>query len=90
MTGPKGASKARGVQKLCEHLGLDMSTELLAIGDAENDIGFLQDSAFGVAVANAVPRTKEAADWVLKESNNDGGAGVAIELFGLGDALQDE
>lgn len=85
---PKGASKALGVQKLCEHLGIDMSTELLAIGDAENDVGFLQESAFGVAVGNAVPKAKEAANLVLKETNDQGGAGLAIDLFGLGGAFR--
>ena len=85
---PKGASKARGVEKLCAHLGIDVSTELMAIGDAENDVGFLEEAAFGVAVGNAVPKAKEVANIVLKETNNQGGAGIAIELFGLGGLLR--
>ena len=85
---PKGASKARGVQKLCEYLGISMQEELLAIGDAENDMAFLQESAFGVAVGNAVPKVKEVADFVLDETNDEGGAGIAIKLFGLGEALR--
>lgn len=84
---PRGASKAKGVQKLCDYLNIRMGEELLAIGDAENDIGFLQDAAFGVAVGNGVPKVKNVADLVLHETNDEGGAGVAINLFGLGDAL---
>eukprot|EP00977_Amphora_coffeiformis_P002320 scaffold434_cov175-Amphora_coffeaeformis.AAC.3 len=87
---PRGASKAMGVKKLCEYLGIDMSTELLAIGDAENDMGFLRESAFGVAVGNAVPKTKKAADLVLNETNNEGGAGIAIDLFGLGGIFREK
>jgi hydroxymethylpyrimidine pyrophosphatase-like HAD family hydrolase len=32
---PKGCSKAYGVQKVCEALGINAGTELLALGDAE-------------------------------------------------------
>lgn len=80
---PPNSSKAVGVANLCEALGIAKETELLAIGDGENDVGFLEQAAFGVAVGNAVPQAREAADMVLMESNNDGGAGVAIDLLGL-------
>ena len=86
---PQGCSKALGVQKVCEHLGVDPFQELVAIGDAENDVELLEMAACGVAVANAVDKAKAAADIVLEESNDDGGAGIAIELFGLGLILQD-
>jgi Cof subfamily protein (haloacid dehalogenase superfamily) len=84
---PEGCSKAFGVQKLCERLGIDPSTELLAIGDAENDLEMLEMAACGVAVANAVPMTKKVADIVLNETSGEGGAGIAIQLFGLGKIL---
>jgi Cof subfamily protein (haloacid dehalogenase superfamily) len=85
---PRGCSKAVGVRKLCEALGVDMDTQLLAIGDFENDAAMLQEASIGVAVGNACPEAREAADFLLEETNNDGGAGVAIELFGLGQALE--
>jgi hydroxymethylpyrimidine pyrophosphatase-like HAD family hydrolase len=81
---PGGCSKANGVSKLCEALGIDPSTELLAIGDAENDVGMLEMAAIGVAVGNACPRAQEAADFWMEETNDDGGAGSAMELFGFG------
>jgi Cof subfamily protein (haloacid dehalogenase superfamily) len=84
---PKGCSKARGVQELCKFLGIDPSTQLLAMGDAENDIGMLQLAAIGVAVGNALPMVKGAADIVVRETNDEGGAGVAIEKFGFGQGL---
>lgn len=84
---PAGCSKAVGVQKLCEAVGLDLSTQVCAIGDAENDIEMLRLAAIGVAVGNAAPAVKAAATVVLEETNNQGGAGRAIQLFGLGEAL---
>lgn len=84
---PPGCSKAVGVQKLCEALGVNPQSQLLAIGDGENDHEMLGMAAVGVAVGNAVPLAVKAADIVLEETNNDGGAGVAIEMFGLGDIL---
>lgn len=85
---PAGCSKAMGVQKVCEFLGIDAQTQLLAIGDAENDGGMLQMAAIGVAVGNACPAAQEASDFLLEESNDEGGAGVAMEVFGFGDGIQ--
>ena len=84
---PAGCSKALGVEKLCQHYGIDPSTQLLAIGDAENDIGMLEMASVGVAVGNASPLVKEVADIVIPESHIQGGAGIAIEQLGLGKAL---
>ena len=81
---PSGCSKSLGVHKLYEHLGIDVSEELLALGDAENDAGMLDMACIGVAVGNATPEAKEVADYVMEESNDEGGAGAAMELFGFG------
>ena len=81
---PAGCSKALGVSKLCKSLGIDPSTELLAIGDAENDVGMLEMAAIGVAMGNASPPAREAADFLMEETNDEGGAGSAMELFGFG------
>lgn len=78
---PEGCSKALGVQKLCEALHIDPSTQLLALGDAENDVGMLQMAAIGVAVGNGCSLAKEAADIVLEETSDEGGAGIAMEVL---------
>lgn len=83
---PKGCSKAIGVSKLCQALSINVEEELMAIGDAENDTGMLQNACIGVAVGNACPTARDAADFVLDECNDDGGAGVAIEIFALGES----
>ena len=86
------SGKAAGVAKLCKHvLGIDMETQLLTMGDGENDLEFLQQAAVGVAMGNAVPVVKEApkVDIVMSETSDEGAAGKAIELFGFGKALED-
>jgi Cof subfamily protein (haloacid dehalogenase superfamily) len=78
---PENCSKAAGVEKLCQALGIDPARQLLAIGDAENDVGMLQLAAIGVAVNNACELAKESADVVVEESNDNGGAGAAMEQY---------
>jgi len=78
---PEGCSKAMGLTKLCEALGIDPSSDLLAIGDAENDAGMLEMAAIGVAVGNASPLARDASDFVVDFTNDEGGAGFAMELF---------
>jgi hydroxymethylpyrimidine pyrophosphatase-like HAD family hydrolase len=78
---PEGCSKAMGVTKLCEELGIDPTTQLLAIGDAENDVEMLRLAAIGVAVWNANDMAKEAADAVVPLTSCEGGAGLTIETM---------
>lgn len=80
---PGGCSKAHGVGKVCEALGIDAATELLALGDAENDAEMLENAAIGVAVGNACPRARDAADFIMRERHDEGGAGLAMNLFGF-------
>ncbi|KAL7442271.1 hypothetical protein ACHAXH_007803 [Discostella pseudostelligera] len=78
---PAGCSKANGVQRVCEALGINPAEELLALGDAENDLGMLQMACIGVAVGNACPLARDAADFIMKERHDEGGAGLAMNLF---------
>lgn len=78
---PAGCSKARGVAELCKSMGIDPHKQLLAIGDAENDATMLEMAAIGVAVGNGCAAAKKAADFVLQETNDEGGAGCAMEVF---------
>ena len=80
---PGGCSKAIGVHKLCEALGIDAETELLALGDAENDAEMLEMASIGVAVGNACPVACSAADFIMTERNDEGAAGLAMEQFGF-------
>lgn len=77
----KNASKGNALKKLAEHLGFT-ADETMAIGDNENDISMLEFAGIGVAVANAVEKTKAVAD-VIVSSNNDGGVAEAINQYVL-------
>ena len=70
-----GVSKAWGLEQLCRHLGIDRS-EVLAFGDAPNDAEMLAWAGRGVAVANAEPVARAAADEVAASSLDDGVAQV--------------
>lgn len=80
---PAGGGKCEGVRALCEKLGINVETELLALGDAENDADLLRRAAIGVAVGNGCDRAKAAADYVLTERDHEGAAGKAMEMFGF-------
>lgn len=78
---PEGCSKALGVEKVCEALGINAPVDLLAMGDAENDVEMLKMAAVGVAVGNGCALAKTAADVVLEETSDQGGAGLAMEVL---------
>ncbi|MGH8286954.1 MAG: HAD-IIB family hydrolase [Steroidobacteraceae bacterium] len=72
---PAGVNKATGLAQALAQLGLS-PRNVVGIGDAENDHAFLASCECGVAVSNALPTLKEAADIVTAA---DHGAGV-VEL----------
>jgi Cof subfamily protein (haloacid dehalogenase superfamily) len=57
--------------------------EVIAFGDGENDLELLQVAGFGVAMGNANPVLKAAADHITA-SNDEDGLALAIEKFVLG------
>ncbi|MFT3888577.1 MAG: HAD family hydrolase [Arachnia sp.] len=60
---PQGIDKAHGLALVCEALGVDQA-DVLALGDGRNDIEMLQWAGRGVAIGDAPPEVKEAADAV--------------------------
>lgn len=60
---PKGISKGSVLPKLAQFLHIDMD-KTIAVGDYNNDIDMLRASKIGIAVANACPEAKAAADHV--------------------------
>jgi len=73
---PSGVNKATGLKAALDSIGLSPHNAV-GIGDAENDHAFLTLCECSVAVANALPALKHAADIV---TTADHGAGV-IELI---------
>jgi HAD superfamily hydrolase (TIGR01484 family) len=73
------ATKESALVFLCERWGI-APADVLALGDAEADIGMLRLAGVGVAVGNAHPEVKAAADWVAP-SAGDGGLAAAVRRF---------
>ncbi len=78
---PAGKSKANGVGAVCSSLNINPERELLALGDAENDVQMLKMAAVGLAMGNGCPLAKEAADYVMDCHCEDGAAGYALNAF---------
>ena len=66
---PLESGKEHGLRVLAQNLGIHTS-ETIAVGDQENDVGMLTLAGLGVAVANAVDSAKSAADYVSQADNN--------------------
>jgi hydroxymethylpyrimidine pyrophosphatase-like HAD family hydrolase len=69
---PSSVTKATGLAEALEELGIQAG-RTIGVGDAENDHAFLRHCGVAVAVANALPSVKVAADLVTTAIN---GAGV--------------
>lgn len=76
----RGHSKMSGVRKVCELLNIGVE-DVVAFGDADNDVKMLKECGFGIAVGNASPAAKAAADYVTLSKH---AAGVAEGLVYLG------
>ena len=74
---PKRINKGQGILDICRTLGITPA-EVIAFGDAENDIPMLQTAGMGIAMGNAQEKVKAAADAVTL-SNNEDGIAVALE-----------
>lgn len=73
---PEGVNKTTGLRKALIELGITEDV-VVAIGDAENDIDFLEACGCGVAVANALPSVKLRAQLTTCGAH---GAGV-VEIM---------
>lgn len=76
-----GVTKATGLEILCARLDVAAS-EVVAFGDALNDVAMLRWAGRGIAMANALPIVKEAADEIAGHHDQDGVAEVIERLLG--------
>ena len=76
---PKGVTKAYGLSLLVRDLGLKQ-TEVMSIGDEENDLSMIEYAGMGVAMGNAVAQVKAVADIVTATNEEDGVAKV-VETY---------
>lgn len=78
---PADGGKPEGVKRMLERFGLT-AAECMAFGDGGNDIDMLRFAGIGVAMGNAAPAVKAAADYVAGDIDADG-LEKALAHFGL-------
>jgi Cof subfamily protein (haloacid dehalogenase superfamily) len=83
VTSPK-VSKGHALATLAGHYGIPQQ-EVMAIGDQDNDIEMIAWAGLGVAMGNASPGAKDAADHLAPPITEDGAA-WAIEKFILSES----
>ena len=76
---PPGIHKGTALEKLCELLAVD-PRRTVAVGDYNNDVGMLRTAGVGVAVANASPEAKAAADYITVHHEEHAIAAVIDEI----------
>lgn len=74
------SNKGVGIQAVAEYLGLTAS-EVICVGDAENDHHMIEYAGLGVAMENAMPQTKAIADHITTSNNDDGVANVIRQFI---------
>ena len=77
----KKVDKGAAIHLLATHLGIEAS-EVMALGDNENDLPMIQYAGLGIAMGNATKNVKNAASFITT-SNDEHGVAVAIEKFVL-------
>lgn len=74
------STKGAALEALCAHLGISPE-ETVAFGDGTNDLSMLRRAGLGVAMGNAAPEVKAAADRVTDDNENAGVAKVIYEIL---------
>ena len=69
----RSATKINGIRLLAEHFDIPME-QIAAFGDDYNDIEMLKACGVGIAVANALPDVRAAADHIALSNEEDGEA----------------
>ena len=77
----KHVSKEDALVELANHYHLSLE-EVLTLGDNFNDLPMLKKAGIGVAMGNAPQEVKDGAAVVTK-TNNENGAGQAVETYVL-------
>jgi hypothetical protein len=76
---PWGVSKGHALACLVDHLDLTVG-ETIGIGDNDNDLELVERAGLGVAMGNASPAVKAAADYIAPSVGEEGVIDV-IERF---------
>ncbi len=80
---PKGIHKWNGVRRFLDMFGYT-AEQVIAAGDFDSDVSMLQGAGIGVAVQNAQPCAKAAADYITNSDNNHDAVADIIDDLLLG------
>lgn len=78
---PLSVDKASALAEFIPTLGITVD-DVICCGDGYNDISMIRWAGLGVAMANAHPPVKEAADFVTLSCDEDGVAALIDKLLG--------
>ncbi len=73
-------SKGNALRILADRLQIPMEATM-AIGDTENDLAVIQAAGLGVAMGNATPEVKAAADLITASNEEDGVAKAICSML---------
>ena len=77
----KQGGKDKGIQAMLAYFGMN-AQETMSFGDGQNDKEMLQYTKIGVAMQEADPVAKKAADFVTKSAKDDGIV-YALKHYGI-------
>lgn len=77
-----GVTKASGLKRVCDHYGL-ATENVIVFGDSGNDVPAMRIAGYAVAMGNAFPDVKLAADEVTESVHDDGVVLAINRLFDL-------
>ncbi|EJN95130.1 Cof-type HAD-IIB family hydrolase [Streptococcus ratti] len=78
---PKGITKASGLRELAQKLDVK-DKDIVALGDAANDLEMMKAAGFSIAMGNAAEDIKKIAD-AITSSNDEAGVAEAIQKYVL-------
>lgn len=76
---PQGIDKAASIDTLAKRLNINRE-EVIAVGNAGNDLTMIEYAGLGVWVDNVTPELRDKADFIVASNMNDGVAEV-VERF---------
>ncbi len=78
---PKGSSKADGIGKICNLMGIRIG-DTYAVGDSNNDIDMLRFVGHGICMGGGMPTAKLVCEYITAPLHDDGIA-KALKHYGL-------
>lgn len=76
---PQGIDKAASIARLAQRLDIQQE-EIIAVGNAGNDLSMVEYAGLGVWVDNVDPALRDKAD-VIVASNNDHGVAEVVNKY---------